>query len=224
MATRLYFSNDVSTITPRAGTGLWDYRNEAVYRQLIGAARANDVAAAGTEIGPQAGSSKKYLDRGYISAPCASSIAIVGAVKAQLFTKESNAAANEAGLWTDIYFINDAGDWDIDEGCLWLTAQNGDNGELATAYTNTRIINKTPQASKNLYTGFRILIQIGYSCATPYECSAFYGSGNGSSPLTDLSGSGTETDTATYCGWVEFTETITFQSETVTRKLRGHVV
>ena len=224
MATRFYFSaNDAPAIDPGVPFSGWDSFGEWVVRALITEKRANDVVTAGTAIGPVT-VFQKVLDRQYVYGPI-EAVTISGAVKCQSFAKESSGAMDVNGMFIRIGHVKANGTANTD---IFLVNRYGSSVELGTDYRNSIVMNgdTPPGGSVSVPAGDYLLVELGYVAWTyTGDCTGFYGTGDGSDPMLDLPyNDETETDTTSYCGWIEFTETITLQAAGAARKLRGHLI
>lgn len=214
MATRLYFSSaQAAAVTPTfAG---WSVTTEAVRRKLLAAKDAAESLALGTQIGPYA-PPKTDLDRQYVSDGMVSGISFSGTtVKMQLATRELNNGDNTT---SQLYVAIVSNDGNTVRQVLLTLGQYGPNTEYinnATLRNKTFADGDTVAGTYTTVAGDRLVVECGITDiggASP-EGTARYGAPSGTADHGE-----NETETTSLVPWIEFSNTITFETPAVTHE------
>ncbi len=210
--TRLYFSASTApSVSPSFGS--WGYTTEAGRYALLSAKVGGESLVTGTRIGPSA-TGVTQLDRQYVSEPISAGQVFTSGstfLKAQLQCREYNNGDNtRSGLSVRIV----SNDGATTRATLLATANYGLAG--TTEFVNSATLRNaayangdTVTASYTTVAGDRLVVEIGYTnnAGSTVEGRCRYGAPTG----TDLPENETTT-TATNVPWVEFSNTITFQT------------
>ena len=211
--TRLYFSSSTApSVSPSFGS--WGYTTEAGRFALLSAkGTSGETLVTGIQIGPSA-SGVTQLDRQYVSAPISAGQVFTSGntfLKAQLQCREFNIADNtRSGLSVRIV----SNDGITTRVTLLATANYGLAG--TTEFVNSVTLRNaayangdTVAASYTTVAGDRLIVETGYTdnAGATVEGQCRYGAPTG----TDLPEDETTT-TSTNVPWVEFSNTIVFQT------------
>lgn len=211
MAKRLYFDTGTPTISPTPD-GSWEVTGSMVRRWLdIGKFEHHgfESLAVATALNSPAGAVDALILQA-VSPMLSGAQTIAGAIKGQIRAFESNLAA------------------DLRMQCvIWVRQSNGSNrgtliasnadalaNEFSTSLRNIRIPKggSTVPTSVNAQDGDRVVVEIGYrkhENATNSRTGTF-DSGNSNQIGGDLPED--ETTTSVLTGWIEFADTLVFQS------------
>lgn len=211
MASRLYFSTDVPTISPTFDAS-WESTGNAVRRLLVDSkadvTSAQENLASGTTLNSPAGAVDS-LNVQYVSAPLSGAQTISGQIKAQMRVNESNAAA-DARAQAVIWVRTSAGGV---RGTLVASSGAALSSEFSTTTTNRKFPLGAPVTPTSVAAqdGDRIIVEFGWrkhENATTSRTATFV-SGYVSTD-TDLPED--ESTTTANAPWIEFADTLVFQT------------
>lgn len=211
MATRLYFGLDSPLISP-APDAAWDVTGSLVRRLLEGEKHGPPTAleslAASTTSNSPAGA-VDVLNAQYISAPLSGNQTISGAIKGQIRAFESNAAAN-ARVQLVVRVLS--GDGTTVRGTLIAASAAALSNEFNTALRNIKIPlgGSTVPTSVNALDGDRIVVEIGWRKHESATTNRAVTLSSGNPTGTDLAED--ETTTTDDTPWIEFADTLAFQT------------
>jgi len=213
LATRFYFpTTTASPVTPNYHAN-WQYTSEALRRRLA-YPKGSSSQTNGSQIGPWT-DTNLALDRQYVSAPMAAGIVFDTSVtiSGQLRVREHNTGDNADRICLSITI------WDLagtsSRRVLLGPAAYGTTLEFAnsTSLTNRIMANGdalAPSASYTTVDGDRLVVEIGYTNATGTTPEATASWGESEADLTY-----NNTAETTGSGWIEFSNTITFRTQSL---------
>lgn len=210
MVTRLYFPLDTaSEVNPAFGG--WGNTAEALRRKLADVKGASAITI-GSQIGPWTAATTA-LDRQYVSAPMNSGISFSAVtVKLYLMTREYALSDNSTSRLL-VKIVNRAGDT-IRQTLLAL-GQFGPATEYVNNVTHRNKAFADGDTVTGTYTtiqGDRLVVEIGHTDATGTTPEASCKFGENATDLPE-----NETQTTDGAGWIEFSNTITFESVTIVK-------
>lgn len=213
MATRFYFpTTTASPVTPNYHAN-WQYTSEAL-RRMLAYPKGSSSQTNGSQIGPWT-DTNLALDRQYVSAPMAAGIVFDTSVtiSGQLRVREHNNGDNADRICLSITI------WDLagtsSRRVLLGPAAYGTTLEFvnSTSLTNRIMANGDALAPSTSYTtvdGDRLVVEIGYTNATGVTPEATASWGESEADLTY-----NNTAETTGSGWIEFSNTITFRTQSL---------